>query len=96
MDSDDVARIKAGLKEEGYHIYVYSYPGGMCFPVHAHDHDTIHVVLSGSLKVSMDGKDHILVPGERFLIPAKADHSAEVLGEMPVVCLDATRPTGSF
>ena len=92
MDSDQISALKQGLRDEGYNIYVYSYPGGMCFPVHQHDHETIHVVLSGSLKVTIDGQDHFLVPGERFPIPAHTLHSAEILGDMPVVCLDATKP----
>ena len=91
MDSDQIAAIKKQLKEEGYNIYVYSYPDGMLFPTHSHEHETIHVVLSGSMKISMDGADYILTPGERFLIPPQQQHSAEVLGTSPVICLDATR-----
>ncbi|HOJ04561.1 MAG TPA: cupin domain-containing protein [Bacteroidota bacterium] len=92
MDGDDIAAIKQQLRDEGYNIYVYSYPGGMCFPPHQHDHDTIHVVLSGSIRISYDDTDHILKAGERFLVPAFVLHSAEVIGEMPVVVLDATAP----
>jgi len=94
MDSEQVAAIKQQLKDEGYNIYVYSYPGGMCFPPHLHEHDTIHVVLSGAMKITMDEDDHILQPGERFVVPAAKMHTAEVLGEMPVVILDATPPKG--
>ena len=92
MDGDTTADLKKQLKQEGYNIYVYSYPGGMCFPVHSHNHDTIHVVLSGTLRVHMDDTDHYLKPGERFVIPANVPHSAEVIGESPVVCIDATKP----
>jgi quercetin dioxygenase-like cupin family protein len=92
MDSERIAEIKHSLKTEGYNIYVYSYPGGMFFPLHNHDHDTIHVVLSGSLKITVDGIDEILDPGERFVIPALVPHSSEVLGDSPVVCMDATKP----
>lgn len=92
MDSEQIAALKQQLRDEGYNLYVYSYPGGMCFPPHAHDHDTIHVVLNGAMKISMDDIDHILKPGERFTVPAKVMHTAEVLGEMPVVILDATPP----
>ena len=90
MDHEQVADLKQKLKDEGYYIYVYSYPGGMCFPPHSHAHETVHVVLSGTMQVTMDGEDHMLVPGERFIIPADKQHSAEVLGESPVVILDAT------
>lgn len=94
MNSDQITRLKHELRNEGYNIYVYSYPGGMYFPPHSHDHETMHIVLSGSLRITMDGIDHDLTPGERFVIAANIVHSAEVLGEMPVVCLDATKPHG--
>ncbi|PLX32539.1 MAG: hypothetical protein C0600_02215 [Ignavibacteria bacterium] len=92
MDSEQIAALKQQLRDEGYNIYVYSYPGGMCFPPHSHDHDTIHVVLNGAMRISMEESDHILKPGERFKVPADVMHTAEVLGEMPVVILDATPP----
>lgn len=92
MDGEQISLIKQQLKEEGYNIYVYSYPGGMCFPTHTHDHDTIHVVLSGSLKITMNGSEFFLTPGVRFVIPALTSHAAEILGDTPVICLDATKP----
>ena len=91
MDSEQIAEIKKKLKDAGYNIYVYSYPDGMLFPTHSHDHETIHVVLSGSMKVTMQETDFILTPGERFIVPSGELHSAEVLGTSPVVCLDATK-----
>ena len=94
MDGEQIAALKQQLKDEGYNIYVYSYPGGMCFPPHKHDHDTIHVVLNGSMKVTIDDTDHILKTGERFVVPANVMHTAEVIGEMPVVILDATPQRG--
>jgi len=95
MTSEDIAAIKHELKEEGYNIYVYSYPNGMYFPPHSHEHDTTHVLFSGAIKVCMNGEEHVLEPGKRFVIPAYVQHSAEVLGDMPVVCLDATKPEGA-
>jgi mannose-6-phosphate isomerase-like protein (cupin superfamily) len=91
MDGEQIARIKHDLKGEGYHIYVYSYPGGMFFAPHKHDHDTLHIMLSGRMIVHMNGEEHALEPGERFVVPAHVMHSAEVIGDMPVVCIDATR-----
>jgi quercetin dioxygenase-like cupin family protein len=92
MDSDQITAIKHELREEGYNIYVYSYPGGMCFPKHSHNHDTVHVVLSGTIKVIIDGDEFILKIGERFPIAAGIVHYAEVLGDTPLVCIDATKP----
>ncbi|MDH7515280.1 MAG: cupin domain-containing protein [Bacteroidota bacterium] len=90
MEREEIEAIKRALKAEGYNIYVYSYPPGMCFPPHSHAYETIHVVLSGSLKITMNDTEHILGPGKRFVVPAHTPHSAEVLGNTPLVCLDAT------
>ena len=92
MDIDRVTSIKHELRQEGYNIYVYSYPGGMCFPRHSHNHDTIHIVLSGTVKIVIDGTEYFPKMGERFSISAGTVHSAEVLGETPLICIDATRP----
>ncbi len=92
MDIDQVTSIKHELREEGYNIYVYSYPGGMCFPRHSHTHDTIHIVLSGTVKIVIDGTEYFPKSGERFPISAGTVHSAEVLGDTPLICIDATRP----
>jgi mannose-6-phosphate isomerase-like protein (cupin superfamily) len=93
MDGEQIATIKQQLRDEGYNIYVYSYPGGMCFPPHSHDHDTIHVILNGMMRITLEETEYIVRAGERFVVPAFVKHTAEVLGEMPVVVLDATMPT---
>lgn len=91
MDSQEVSRIKQELRDEGYNLYVHSHPAGMFFPEHKHDHVTLHIILSGKMSITMDGEVHFLQSGDRLEIPADTDHSAEVLGESPVVCIDARK-----
>ena len=93
MDSEQIAFVKNELRRDGYSIYVYSYPAGMCFGEHQHNYSKLHVVLSGLLRVTFEGEDHILHSGDRLLVPARTPHSAEVLGETSVVCIDATKFT---
>ena len=90
MDSQDVTNLKKQLREQGYNIYVHSHPAGMCFPEHKHDHHTLHVILSGSMNIRVDGKEHVLESGDQIEIPANILHTAEV-GETPVVCIDARK-----
>ncbi|MAT39705.1 MAG: hypothetical protein CL946_08895 [Ectothiorhodospiraceae bacterium] len=91
MDGDQIAQIKNELKEQGYTIYVYSYPPAMYFPEHKHEYPKLHVVLSGSLKITLPDREVILNEGERIEIDADIPHTAEVLGETPLICVDAAK-----
>ncbi len=95
MDSAEISQIKHELKEQGYTIYVYSYPCGMYFPEHKHSYAKLHIVLSGTLKISMPDNEVVLKPGDRFEVPANVPHTAEVIGDGPMVCIDATKRVGS-
>jgi mannose-6-phosphate isomerase-like protein (cupin superfamily) len=67
------------------------YPAGTYFPDHSHDIDKIDAVLSGGFRMTMDGISVVLEAGDCLAVPCGAVHSAEVVGDEPVVSLDATR-----
>jgi mannose-6-phosphate isomerase-like protein (cupin superfamily) len=90
MDSEQISKIKQELRDSGYNIYVYSYPCGMYFPEHVHNYPKLHIVLSGTLKVKMPDGEVVLGQGDRLEVPANVPHMAEVLGDGPMVCIDAT------
>ncbi|MFQ5898553.1 MAG: cupin domain-containing protein [Candidatus Methylomirabilia bacterium] len=56
-----------------------------------HAIDKIDAVLSGRFRMRMEGHGVILEPGDCLAAPRGAVHSAEVLGDEPVVSLDATK-----
>lgn len=53
--------------------------------------DTIDAIVQGQLKVSLEGESRILHPGDCLFIPKGLVTSAEVVGKMPVICLEGTR-----
>jgi quercetin dioxygenase-like cupin family protein len=75
----------------GYRVSQYTYPPGTVFPPHSHGVDKIDVVLSGRFRMSVFGQTVVLEAGDSLLVPKGAVHSAEVVGEEPVVSLDAVR-----
>ena len=75
----------------GYHVSRYVYPPGTVFPDHRHDIDKIDGVLSGRFRMTMHGRAVILEAGDSLAVPKGTVHSAEVVGNEPVVSLDATR-----
>jgi mannose-6-phosphate isomerase-like protein (cupin superfamily) len=80
------------LERRGYDVARYIYPPGTLFPDHAHKLDKIDAVLSGRFRMTMNGREAILEAGDCLAVPRGTVHSAEVIGEEPVLSLDATRP----
>ena len=65
-----------------------------CFiPEHQHENEQIASVLEGALKLSLNGQDFIVRPGEMLVIPPNQPHSAEALEDTLV--LDVFSPPRS-
>jgi quercetin dioxygenase-like cupin family protein len=85
------AHFRTKLEQMGYQISQYTYPPGTVFPPHTHEVDKVDVVLSGRFRMTMYGETVTLEAGDSLAVPKGALHSAEVVGEEPVVSLDAVR-----
>ena len=85
------ATLRRKLERRGYRVARTVYPPGTDFPPHAHDVDKIDAVLSGRFRMRIGAEEAILGAGDCLFVPRGAEHSAAVLGEEPVVSLDATR-----
>ena len=84
--------LRRRLEERGYRVSRHVYPPGTSFPEHMHDVDKIDAVLSGRFRVAMEGREVILQAGDCLAVPRGQKHSAEVVGDQPVVSLDAVKP----
>ena len=85
------AALRAKLESLGYRVARYVYDPGTVFPDHKHDVDKIDAVLSGRFRLVVRGHTKVLGPGEWIEIPRGAVHNAAVLGDEPVISLDAVR-----
>ena len=83
--------IRAKLESRGYRIAKYVYEPGTVFPDHKHDIDKIDAVVSGRFRLVVSGHMAVLGPGDWVAIPRGAVHSAAVVGDEPVVSLDAVK-----
>ncbi len=88
--TEDALRKK--LEARGYRVTRYVYPSGTFFAEHTHPMDKIDAVVSGRFRMTAEGHDVILGPGDCLSVPRGTLHSAEVVGDEPVVSLDAVRP----
>jgi quercetin dioxygenase-like cupin family protein len=78
------------LESEGFRVSRYVYPPGTFFSDHSHSMDKKDAVLSGRFKITAQGHEFILEAGDMVDVKAGVVHSAEVIGDKPVVSLDAT------
>lgn len=83
------------LEERGYRVTRYVYAPGTSFPEHTHAIDKIDAVVSGRFRMTMEGEAAVLEAGDCLAVPRGAVHSAEVLGDEPVVSLDAIKEESS-
>jgi quercetin dioxygenase-like cupin family protein len=85
------AALRAAIQARGFSVTRYTYPPGTVFPPHSHGEDKIDGVLSGRFRMTFQGRSVVLEAGDRLYVPAGMVHAAEVVGDAPVVSLDAVR-----
>ena len=83
--------LRRKLESDGYLVARYTYPPGTHFPEHTHDVDKIDAVISGRFRLVIGGHLAVLSPGDWIAVPRGVRHSATVIGDEPVVSLDAAR-----
>lgn len=90
-EEPDEETLRAELEERGFTVSKHVYRPGTYFDEHAHRRDKIDAVVSGRFRMTAEGEEAVLEAGDWAAIPADTTHTAKVLGDEPVVSLDATR-----
>ena len=83
--------LRENLERKGYRVSRYVYPPGTYFPDHTHSVDKIDAVVSGRFRLTLERESVVLEAGDAIGVRRGAVHSAEVVGNEPVVSLDAVR-----
>jgi quercetin dioxygenase-like cupin family protein len=83
----------SGDMEKGASRFFLKYPVGLVTPKHHHDADHYGTIVSGSVTLTVDGKSHLLGPGDYFALTSQASHTAKVEGsEAAVFFIQADGP----
>lgn len=70
------------LENEGFSdIRVRTDGPDTIYKLHTHPVTVAHIVLSGHMRLVMEGKVNLLHPGDRLDVPAEVEHEAEIGGE---------------
>lgn len=92
LDGDfSEAVLRAKLEALGYRVARYTYPPGTVFPDHRHEVDKIGAVVSGRFRLVIGGHLAELGAGDWVDVPRGTVHNASVIGDEPVVSLDAIK-----
>jgi mannose-6-phosphate isomerase-like protein (cupin superfamily) len=71
----------SGDMQKGASRFFLKYPVCLVTPMHHHNADHYVTVVSGSITLTVEGKDHKLGPGDYFELTKKAPHVAKVEGK---------------
>ena len=75
----DEQKLAKQLESEGFsHTYVWEDGPNAHYPDHTHPVGTAHVILSGEMKLTMNGDSKTYRAGDRCDVPAGAVHSARM------------------
>jgi quercetin dioxygenase-like cupin family protein len=83
--------LRGKLESLGYQVARYVYSPGTVFPDHKHGVDKIDAVVSGQFRLIIGGHVALLGPGDWVEVPNGVMHNATVVGDEPVVSLDAVK-----
>jgi quercetin dioxygenase-like cupin family protein len=83
------AALRRKLEARGYVVSTCTWPPGAIVAAQAQDRDRVDAVVSGLLKVTLDGESAILTAGDMVVVPRGSIRRVEVVGPSAVSCLDA-------
>lgn len=86
-----LCRLQSRLESQGYRVTLHLLAPGTAFGMHCACEDRIDAVFSGQLRIVIGDVPRVLGPGDWQRVPAGASMSAEVVGDEPVLGLDAVR-----
>lgn len=83
--------LRKKIQSRGYQVSRYVYSPGTYFSDHTHSVDKIDAVVSGRFRMTTPEGEVILGAGDMLYVPQGTVHSAQVVGNEPVVSLDAVK-----
>ncbi|MGH9314271.1 MAG: cupin domain-containing protein [Vicinamibacterales bacterium] len=91
------AALRRKCEFEGCHVTRRTYHPGAVLAAQSVSRDRVEAIISGLLRITIDGQSAILAAGDAVFVPRGSVRRIEVVGSMPVVSLEAVigEPTPS-
>jgi len=83
------AALRQKVESCGYQVSSFAWPAGTVVEAQAQDQERVDAVVTGILKITLDGESAILTAGDMVYVPRGAVRRVEVVGSSTAHCLDA-------
>jgi quercetin dioxygenase-like cupin family protein len=81
--------LRKKVENYGYKVSTLAWPGGTIVPAQAHIVERADAVVTGIIKLTLDGESAILTAGDIVYVPKGVVRRVEVVGSYPAHCLEA-------
>jgi quercetin dioxygenase-like cupin family protein len=81
--------LRQKLEGHGYRVSTQAWAPGTILPAQIQSDDVAHGVISGIVKLTLDGETTILTGGDVVYMPRGAIRRVEVVGSAPAYCFEA-------
>jgi quercetin dioxygenase-like cupin family protein len=71
-------------------ICEFTFEANVEIPIHTHPHEQVGYIISGRVRMTIDGKSSELLPGDSYYAPSNVPHGAFTLE--PTVIVDTFNP----
>lgn len=89
VDGVHLTQLVAGEQMSVQHFHVES---GASIPRHTHHHEQVGYIARGTFTFALDGEEHVIHPGESYVVPGDRPHAAENRADVPVDGVDVFSP----
>jgi len=83
------ASVRHKVESIGYQVSRYAWPAGTVVPPQTQDRERLDAVVTGIVRITLDGESAILTAGDMVFVPRGAVRRVEVVGSATAHCLDA-------
>lgn len=79
------------LQGERHQLVFFEMEPNTQVPEHSHDYSQWGIMLKGKMRLTIDGKAHLIRKGDEYVIPANAKHYATFLSKSRVIDFSSER-----
>jgi quercetin dioxygenase-like cupin family protein len=83
------AALRQKVASRGYEVSTFAWPAGTVVPAQAQTLERVDGVVTGVVKITLDGESAILTAGDIVYVPRGCVRRMEVVGSHTAHCIDA-------
>jgi len=84
------AALRQKVESCGYQVSTFTWPAGTVVAAETQNCERVDAVVTGILKITLDGESAILTGGDMVYVPRGSVRRVEVIGASTAHCLNAT------